>query len=278
MMKKLLLGSLLVSSVALAAGPEASVASSAAISSNEVGTGRYFYLAQNYQELAAVPAFTMSAPAGLVPGSGVVFAGIGGLHTQGKEGNDTDGSMAVGFGYGNPYETVGGAVSLSLGSINPDDGGAFNRGSLNLSLGHNFAQYGLGFAVGVNTIDLWHDKHSDKMDESYYTSVTKLLPNDVVPVAVTAGLGNNDFAKVTEDGDKKDHVYPFVSVAAYVMPQLSLIADYTSGVTTLGVGIVPSPKLPVTITMGAYNVNKQTLDSGNDKVSFIGSLSAAYTF
>ena len=59
----------------------------------------------------------LSAPAGLVPGKGVVFAGIGGLHTNGKKGNDTDGSMAVGFGYGNPYETVGGAVSLSLGSI-----------------------------------------------------------------------------------------------------------------------------------------------------------------
>lgn len=186
--------------------------------------------------------------------------------------------MAVGFGYGNPYETVGGAVSLSLGSINPDDGGAFNRGSLNLSLGHNFSQYGLGVAVGVNTIDLWHDNGKDEMDESYYTSVTKLLPNDVAPVVVTAGLGNNDFAKVNEDGDKKDHVYPFVSVAAYVMPQLSLIADYTSGVTTLGVGIVPSPKLPITITMGAYNVNKQTVDTGNDKVSFVGSLSASYAF
>ena len=273
MMKKLLLGSLLVSSAALAVGPEAAVTSSVAVSSNEVGTGKYFYIAQNYQELAAVPGFTMSAPAGLVPGKGVVFAGIGGLHTNGKKGNDTDGSMAVGFGYGNPYETVGGAVSLSLGSINPDDGGAFNRGSLNLSLGHNFSQYGLGVAVGVNTIDLWHDNGKDEMDESYYTSVTKLLPNDV-----TAGLGNNDFAKVNEDGDKKDHVYPFVSVAAYVMPQLSLIADYTSGVTTLGVGIVPSPKLPITITMGAYNVNKQTVDTGNDKVSFVGSLSASYAF
>lgn len=83
---------------------------------------------------------------------------------------------------------------------------------------------------------------------------------------------------MNEDGDKKDHVYPFVSVAAYVMPQLSLIADYTSGVTTLGVGIVPSPKLPITITMGAYNVNKQTVDTGNDKVSFVGSLSASYAF
>lgn len=277
-MKKLLLGSLLVSSAALAVGPEAAVTSSAAVSSNEVGTGKYFYIADNYQELAAVPGFTMSAPAGLVPGKGVVFAGIGGLHTNGKKGNDTDGSMAVGFGYGNPYETVGGSVSLSLGSINPDDGGAFNRGSLNLSLGHNFSQYGLGVAVGVNTIDVWHDSHDDKMDESYYGSVTKLLPNDVAPVVVTAGLGNNDFAKVTETGDKKDHVYPFVSVAAYVMPQLSLIADYTSGVTTLGVGIVPSPKLPVTITMGAYNVNRQTVDTGNDKVSFVGSLSASYAF
>ena len=94
MMKKLLLGSLLVSSAALAVGPEAAVTSSAAVSSNEVGTG-YFYIAQNYQELAAVPGFTMSAPAGLVPGKGVVFAGIGGLHTNGKKGNDTDGSMAA---------------------------------------------------------------------------------------------------------------------------------------------------------------------------------------
>lgn len=276
MMKKLLLGSLIASSTALAVGPEAAVTSSAAVSSNEVGTGRYFYIAQNYQELAVVPGFTMSAPAGLVPGKGVVFAGIGGLHTNGKKGNDTDGSMAVGFGYGNPYETLGGAVSLSLGSINPDDGGAFNRGSLNLSLGHNFAEHGFGVAVGVNTIDIWHDSHRDKMDESYYGSVTKLLPNDVAPVVVTVGLGNNDFAKINEDGDKKDHVCGFASIAAYVMPQLSLIADYTSGVTTLGVGVVPSPKLPVTITLGAYNVNRRTIDTGNDKVSFVGSLSASY--
>ncbi|STO32287.1 Uncharacterised protein [Fusobacterium necrogenes] len=277
-MKKLLLGSLLVSSAVLAAGPEAAITSSAAVSSNEVGVGKYFYIAKNYQELAAVPGFTMSAPAGLVPGKGVVFAGIGGLHTKGKKGNDTDGSMALGFGYGNPYETLGGAISLSLGSINPDDGGEFNRGSLNISLGHNFSNLGVGLAVGVNTIDMWHAKGSDKMDESYYVAMTKLLPNGIVPVAVTAGVGNNDFAKITQTGDKKDHMHPFVSLAAYVLPQVSLIADYTSDIVTLGVGLVPSPKLPITITMGAYNVNRETIDIGNDKTSFIASLSAAYSF
>lgn len=59
------------------------------------------------------------------------------------------------------------------------------------------------------------------------------------------------------------------------MPQMSLIADYTSGVTTLGVGIVPSPKLPITITLGAYDIAEQ----GKQGVtSFIGGISAAYAF
>lgn len=274
MLKKVLLaGSVLaLSSVAMADGLQ-SAASSAAISSNKVNEGRYFYVAQNYQELAAVPSFTMSAPAGLVPGAGVVFGGVSGTHNSVE---DTDGALGFGFGYGNPYESLGGAVSLSIGSINPDDGGAFNRGDLNLSLGHTFSEYGFGVAVGVTGVELWHDNNNGHdVDPSFYGAVTKLLPNDIVPVIVTAGLGNNAYADTNSTGDKKDKVYPFASVAAYIMPQVSLIADFTSGVTTLGVGIVPSPKLPVTITLGAYDIAKQ---GNQDTTSFIGSLSAAYTF
>lgn len=268
----LLLGSILaLSSVAMADGLQ-SATSSAAISSNKVNEGRYFYVAQNYQELAAVPSFTMSAPAGLVPGWGVVFAGASGTHNSVES---TDGALGFGFGYGNPYDSLGGAVSLSIGSINPDDGGAFNRGDVNLSVGHTFSQYGFGVAVGMTGGNVWHDSKANETDPSFYASVTKLLPNDVIPVIVTAGLGNNMYADTNDTGDKKDKVYPFASVAAYIMPQMSLIADFTSGVTTLGVGIVPSPKLPITITLGAYDVAEQ----GNQGVtSFIGGISAAYAF
>ena len=229
-----------------------------------------FYIAKNFQELRALPGFTINAPAGLVPGSGVVFAGISGTSNS----DDTDGGLGFGFGYGNPYESVGGAASLTIGSIDPRDGGSFNRGGLNLSLGHVFSEYGLGAAVGVTNIDLWHADHDQKLDPSFYGAVTKLLPNDIAPLTLTVGLGNNIYADVDEDGDKKDKVYPFVSLAAYVLPQMSLIADFTSGITSAGVSVVPFPSIPVSMTMGAYDISDETIQG----TSFIAGLSAAYVF
>ena len=229
-----------------------------------------FYIAKNFQELRALPGFTINAPAGLVPGSGVVFAGISGTSNS----DDTDGGLGFGFGYGNPYESVGGAASLTIGSIDPRDGGSFNRGGLNLSLGHVFSEYGLGAAVGVTNIDLWHADHDQKLDPSFYGAVTKLLPNDIAPLTLTVGLGNNIYADVDEDGDKKDKVYPFVSLAAYVLPQMSLIADFTSGITSAGVSVVPFPSIPVSMTMGAYDISDETVQG----TSFIAGLSAAYVF
>lgn len=272
MKAKVLLGSVILSSLAFANGIE-NAASSAAISSNQARTDKgIFYIAKDFSEMAALPGFTLSAPAGLVPGAGVMFGGVSGTYNSVEH---ADGAMGFGIGYGNPYETVGGAISLSLGSINPDDGGAFNRGNLNISVGHTFKEYGFGVAVGMSGATLWHDNDHDDVDPSFYGSVTKLLPNDVAPIALTAGLGNNAYADTNSSGDKKDKVYGFVSGAVYILPQVSLIADYTSGVTSLGVGVVPFPSLPITLTAGAYDIAKQGTE---DKVSFIGGLSAAYVF
>ena len=229
-----------------------------------------FYIAEDFQDLRALPVFTINAPAGLVPGSGVVFGGISGTRNS----DDTDGGLGFGFGYGNPYESVGGAASLTIGSIDPRDGGSFNRGSLNLSLGHIFTEYGLGAAVGVSNIDLWHSTHNSELDPSFYGAVTKLLPNDIAPMTLTVGLGNNMYADNDETGDKKGKVYPFVSLAAYVLPQMSLIADFTSGITSAGVSVVPFPSIPVSMTMGAYDISDETVQG----TSFIAGLSAAYAF
>lgn len=76
-----------------------------------------------------------------------MFRGVSGTYNSVEH---ADGAMGFGFGYGNPYETLGGAISWSLGSINPDDGGAFNRGNLNVSVGHTFKEYGFGVAVGMS--------------------------------------------------------------------------------------------------------------------------------
>ena len=273
MLKRIMLGLLAVSSIAMAADGMQSVASSAAmVKDTESSEKGIFYVAKNFQEVAAVPGFTMNAPAGLVPGAGVIFGGISGTYNDVEH---ADGAMGFGFGYGNPYETLGGAVSLSLGSINTDESGVYDRGNINVSMGHTFSEYGVGLAVGMTGATLWHANDDDELDPSFYAAASKLLPNDVAPVILTAGFGNNVYADTNSTGDKKDKVYPFVSGAVYILPQVSLIADYTSGVASVGIGVVPFPTIPVTLTMGAYDIAKQ---GKQDETSFIGSLSAAYVF
>ncbi|MGL6119244.1 MAG: hypothetical protein ACRC0V_01945 [Fusobacteriaceae bacterium] len=224
-----------------------------------------------FGELAAVPSFSLGAPAGMVPGWGVAFAGLSGRTNS----SDTDGSLALGMGFGNPLTSLGGAATLAVGSIDPRDGGAGNRGSLNLSTGKHFPKYGLGTSVGITNIDLWHADSVDTFDPSFYASVTKLLPNSVAPVILTAGFGNNVYSDSKSENDLKNKIGGFAAAAVYLMPQLSLIADYTSGSTTAGIGFAPFPKLPISFTMGASDIFEH---SNDNKVSFIASVSAAYTF
>ncbi|MCJ8342321.1 MAG: hypothetical protein MJH09_05665 [Cetobacterium sp.] len=264
--KKILCGTIFLGSFAFG-----DVLSSTAVSSAALNSKGLMYKAEEFHTMATVPGFSMGAPSGLVPGYGVMFGGISGKTNS----NDTDGSLAFGTGFGDPNTFVGGAASLSIGSIDPSDGGAFNRGALNLSVGKHFKKHKSGISVGVSGLDLWHDDHADRLDPSFYGAVTKLFPNDIAPIIVSVGLGNNGYVDIKKDGDRKDKVGGFASVAAYVLPQVSLIADYTTGITSAGVGLVPFPNYPINITLGASDLGK---DAPEEKVSFVGTLSGAYKF
>jgi hypothetical protein len=232
------------------------------------------YVADDFGEMAVLPGFTFLAPPGLVPGFGGVFAGVSGISNS----DDTDGAVAVGAGFGDPTKLVGGAATLGIGSIDPRDGGAMNRGSLNVSLGHTFTEYGLGASVGVVNIDLWHASADERMDPSLYAAFTKLLPNDLAPVVLTAGLGNRDFVDIGRNltnEERKDEVDVFAAAAVYVLPQVSVIMDYTSGVTTLGTSIVPFPKLPIVLGLAANDLFEE---APADEVNFLGTLAAGYAF
>ena len=56
-----------------------------------------------FSQLKTVPGFTFGAPSGLVPGWGVGFAALSGVHKD----SDTDGATAFGFGFGDPFESIG---------------------------------------------------------------------------------------------------------------------------------------------------------------------------
>ena len=247
---------------------------SAALSSAQTGNGS-FYIAKNFSDLAMLPGFSMGAPVGLVPSWGVVFGGISGATNPTGSSTNTDGAISSGFGFGDANKNIGGALTLGIGSINPTDGGEFNRGYAGLSMGHFFVKSLTGVSVGIQNIGGW-TAGGDMPDKSYDAAVTQLLPNNFMPVVVTAGLGNNLYAFERSTRPATTSVAPFGAVAVYVLPQVSLIADYTSGVTTLGTSIVPIAKLPIVVSLGARDIFKY--EEGRTKISFIGSVGYAYTF
>lgn len=281
--KTIVLGGLLISSLAMAQNTANIAASSAVLSelkevSKEKESDKLFYLVKDFSGLATAPGFSFGAPSGLVPGFGTAFMGLAGTSYS----DDTDGAFALGGGFGDPIKSVGGAASLSIGSIDPRDGGAGNRGSLNLSLGKTFSAYGLGASIGVSNLDLWHDTHDDKLDPSYYGAVTKLFPNNVAPVIITVGVGSNSYADISKDdiyttsNERKHKWGEFISGAVYVHPQMSLVLDYTSGITTFGTSIVPMPNYPVSIGLAAQDLFKE--DEAVDEIKFLGTLAVGFAF
>jgi hypothetical protein len=282
--KSFSLSILLLCSVAMAATGVSTQESSMGLSTLREATAqttpdKLFYVADDFGEMRVLPSYSFGAPTGIVPGWGVAFAGIAGITESGLVSHQQeDGGVSAGVGWGDPINFVGGAVVIGMGSIDPRDGGAFDRGNLNVSLGHTFTDYGLGVAVGVANVDLWHNSGDMRVDQSIYGVVTKLLPNDIAPVVISAGLGDNGFVEIdrslTEE-ERRDKVGPFVSAAAYVLPQVSLVLDYTSGVTTFGTSIVPFPDYPIILGLAAYDLAKER---PSDDISFLGTLVAGFSF
>ncbi len=231
-----------------------------------------FFAANRYDELAALPGSSLGAPSGLVSGWGSAFVAFGGLANTSSS-DSTDASLAGGFGVGDPIKSVGGVVSLSIGSISPD-GGAGERGALGASIGKFFVGPQIGISIGGINLAGWNDI-TDKPDASAYLAVTKIIPIEDHPVIINAGIGSNAFADIRE-ADPESEVGVFISAGVYLTPHISLIADYTSSIVTLGTSILPVAEFPLIVTLGVFDVNERT--PGSDGATFIGSVAYSFAF
>jgi hypothetical protein len=142
-------------------------------------------------------------------------------------------------------------------------------------MGHFFTESLTGVSVGIQNIGNWNAGGQDP-DQSYHASVTQIWANDYLPTIFTAGIGNENFTFQRSTQDESENIGAFGSVAVYVLPQVSLIADYTSGVATAGASVVPVASWPVTVNLSAYDIGTYLED--HDTVSFQASISYAYTF
>jgi hypothetical protein len=234
--------------------------------------GVEFFSANRYDELAALPGSSLGAPSGLVSSWGSAFVALGGLANTSSS-DRTDGSLAAGMGLGDSIKSIGSVVSLSVGSVDPD-GDMGERGALGISVGKFFVGPQLGVAIGGINVAGWNDI-SEKPKHSAYIAVTKIFPIENHPIIVNVGVGTNAFADVQEV-DPESEASGFVSAGVYLTPHISLIADYTSRIVTLGTSILPVAEWPLVVTLGAFDVNNRV--PGDEGTSLVGSVAYSFMF
>jgi len=253
------------------------VSASSTVSAEEDNNDYYFTLDPN--KVHASPTFSLASPSGLTPFQKVAFVGIGGIKNMPGRPVSVDGAMSTGFGFAlSEKDKIGMLVGLDLGSINPSDGGAFDRGDLGLTIGKYFDDYNTGVSLGIKNISLWYAA-AGKNTPSVYIAATKIAMLGEYRTIMNLGFGNNAFRTLYDTGTKSERskrASMFGSVAIYPLPQLSLVADYTAGITSIGAGVVPIAAWPVSLSLGLYDVTKEI--KNHDKAIFIASLGYSYSF
>jgi len=240
-----------------------------ALAASPVQGKDFFRIVADPMELKTAPGSSSSAPSGFSGSAGTAFMGLGGTIDESR----IDGGLAVGTTYGDSDEFLGGAVVVSVPSLS-FDGGFFEKGSLSASVGHNFADYAAGISAGVSGVDFWRSATSPKEDPSFYVAASQAY-DFALPTFATIGIGNNIFASKNGGSYKTDQTGLFGSVGTYIHPQMSLIVDYTGGITTLATSLVPMPDYPVSVSLGINGFFKENQDEALMFVAGIG-MSLAY--
>ena len=160
----------------------------------------------------------------------------------------SDGAADFGFGIGNAESALG--LELNLTSFSTVRSGFFHHSTISFKI-HRQLPWNMAIAYG------WEDAIRTKGTDgwtSMYGVLSAGIPLRNDPdaafgwVTVTAGAGNGRFQREKAFYARENHLNPFGSVGLYVIPQISLIADWTGQDLMLGASIVPFARIPFFIT------------------------------
>lgn len=206
------------------------------------------------------PSFAIAAPAGYVPGAGILFGALAanvsaaGIH----------GGTGLGVGFGDAIDGIGGSVAVILGGASSP---LIHTSTLSLSVGHTFKETLLGISAGVSDISL----SNTKVMSSYYISCSQYFSLSM-PLFLTLGVGNNLYAHANRIPEK---LGVFASSALYFSEDTSAILDYTSGILSLGFSHVPFQGQPIVWDINASGFFQEHLDNNvwlNTSISMMWSL------
>ncbi|WP_024546393.1 hypothetical protein [Picosynechococcus sp. NKBG15041c] len=172
-----------------------------------------------------------------------------------------DGSFATGIGFGDPLDSVGLEVAVSLTSSDPQD--LADSGSVGFKL-HKIIPNteGLALAVGWDNAIPWGDVVDTPNTIYGVASKTFALrpeSDNQLPLSVSLGLGSGSFRTLTESRDFGPSNSPkvFGSLGLVINPTVSFATSWTGNQLNLGIGLAPF-RAPLTFTMGLTDVTNNT--------------------
>ena len=221
----------------------------------------------------AVPSSTFLVPSAYGADWGDAYIGVAGS-TGGDQTRRTDGSAALGFGFGDAVRNVG--LEVGVGIISLD--GFADDGIVGFKLHKVFPQAGnLAVAAGWTNPIKWGN--ANDAEDTFYGVATKqfsLRPNaaNQMPLTTSLGVGTGTFRSIGAIDADDNGVNVFGSAGLRVLPQLSVISSWNGTGLGLAASVVPIRRIPFVLTLGVSDVTGNT-DEG---AQFQGSAGYAFRF
>ncbi|TXH04914.1 MAG: hypothetical protein E6R07_05955 [Nevskiaceae bacterium] len=180
--------------------------------------------------------------------------------SKSKAGTNGDGSAGVAFGLGDSDKYVGLETDVAIADLTTKNGNHFgDGGSLGFKLHTNLPD-GAAFAVGVTGTGRWGTEKKSNRASVYAvgTKVFKVGSTSPHALVVNLGVGDESFQELDKTtGFGKSGANVFGSVAFYLTPQISVIADYTGRFLNAGISVAPFKTVPLTFAIGGVNLTNR---------------------
>ena len=218
------------------------------------------------------PSLSAGIPSAFGASWGDTFIGFSGA-TAGKERNNVDGSITLGFGLGDSYKLAGLTFAYNIGSIrNFGSNGTFDLQGSRVVYADQTKQ--VAAAIGWSSFGQYSNGSESTIPSTLWggiTSVTLLNPEDSVnklPLLLSVGVGGGYFSGY--DGSTN----AFGGVGLQVAPQLGLGLGWSGVGLNVGLSFVPVPTIPLTLTATGGDLTNNS--EGGSR--FILSVTYGYNF
>jgi hypothetical protein len=215
------------------------------------------------------PGTSSGSPSGF--GAAWRDAFVGGGYQQVRGGGQADGSIAGGFGLGNPNDAV--ALETVISSLSTFRSGLFDRTAVSFKV-HHMVTSSASIAIGVENALIAGGGKTDGLASVYGVVSKQVRLTESAgflsgkAVTMSGGVGNGRFRFQNDQIADKKTVNVFGSIGVQFIDQASAFADWGGQDLSLGLSVVPIKAFPIVITPAIADVTGRNGNSARFTMGF----------